>query len=126
MRGLTKRLLGPMLIVLLWSGISPCYSQSLGESDFVLPSDELLDECLGSPCGEIIRPLVEQNEKDMATIRLLKIDLLHTQRADSLEASYWREMYEDERGNVIERAVRYYGPALMFILGVWAGSSAAN
>jgi len=126
MPGVRRRVLGLTLIGLLWTGISPCYSQSPGETEFVLPSDALLDECLSSPCGDIIRTLTTQNEKDWAQIRLLKIQLVANSATDSLEASYWHQQYLDERGSVVERLLKDYGPGLFFILGVWVGASAAN
>ena len=118
--------LGLMLSVLRLSVMSPCYAQSPGSSECGLPSGELIEECLSSPCGPIIQDLVNQNEKDSATIRLLRIDLRSVSAMDSLEASYWKQQYQNERGNVWERAVKNYGPALMFVLGVWIGATAAN
>ena len=122
------RLLKPvlMLSVLRLSVMSPCYAQSPGSSEYGLPSDELIEECLSSPCGPIIQDLVNQNEKDSATIRLLRIDLRSVSARDSLEASYWKQQYQNERGNVWERAARSYAPALLFVVGVWVGASAAN
>lgn len=122
------RLLRPvlMLSVLRLSVMSPCYAQSPGSSEYGLPSDELIEECLSSPCGPIIQDLVNQSEKDAATIRLLRIDARSASAADSLEISYLRKQYENERGSAVERTIRYYGPAVLFVLGVWIGASAAN
>lgn len=126
MRGWVKRGLGLTLIGLLWTGISPCNAQDLGENAFVLPSDAALDECLDSACGDIIRRLTEQSEQDEADLRLLKIELGAKSNAALLEADYWKKQYENERGSAWERAVRSYAPALLFVLGAWVGASAVN
>lgn len=126
MRGLVKRGLGLTLIGLLWTGISPCNAQDLGESAFVLPSDAQLDECLDSACGDIIRRLTEQSEQDAADLKLLRIEIDTRNSIGALEAGYWKKQYESERGSVVDRAIKNYGPAVLFVLGVWAGSRVSD